>query len=25
MGRPWSSPVYFAHLGCTEFFWVSAE
>jgi nitroimidazol reductase NimA-like FMN-containing flavoprotein (pyridoxamine 5'-phosphate oxidase superfamily) len=23
-GRPWSSPVYFAHLDCTEFFWVSA-
>jgi hypothetical protein len=23
-GRPWSSPVYFAHIGCTEFFWVSA-
>ena len=23
-GRPWSSPVYFAHLGFTEFFWVSS-
>jgi hypothetical protein len=23
-GRPWSSPVYFAHVGCTEFFWVSS-
>ena len=23
-GRPWSSPVYFAHTGCTEFFWVSS-
>jgi Pyridoxamine 5'-phosphate oxidase len=23
-GRPWSSPVYFAHIGYTEFFWVSA-
>jgi hypothetical protein len=23
-GRPWSSPVYFAHLGCREFFWVSS-
>ncbi len=23
-GRPWSSPVYFAHIGFTEFFWVSA-
>jgi hypothetical protein len=23
-GRPWSSPVYFAHIGLTEFFWVSA-
>jgi Pyridoxamine 5'-phosphate oxidase len=23
-GRPWSSPVYFAHLGLTEFFWVSS-
>ena len=23
-GRPWSSPVYFAHTGFTEFFWVSA-
>ena len=23
-GRPWSSPVYFAHIGCTEFFWVSS-
>ena len=22
-GRPWSSPVYFAHIGFTEFFWVS--
>jgi nitroimidazol reductase NimA-like FMN-containing flavoprotein (pyridoxamine 5'-phosphate oxidase superfamily) len=23
-GRPWSSPVYFAHIGLAEFFWVSA-
>ncbi|MCD9872686.1 pyridoxamine 5'-phosphate oxidase family protein [Streptomyces guryensis] len=23
-GRPWSSPVYFAHEGYREFFWVSA-
>ena len=23
-GRPWSSPVYFAHLDLTEFFWVSS-
>ena len=23
-GRPWSSPVYFAHLGFTEFYWVSS-
>ena len=23
-GRPWSSPVYFAHVGFTEFFWVSS-
>jgi nitroimidazol reductase NimA-like FMN-containing flavoprotein (pyridoxamine 5'-phosphate oxidase superfamily) len=23
-GRPWSSPVYFAHDGHTEFFWLSA-
>ena len=23
-GRPWSSPVYFAHAGFTEFFWVSS-
>ena len=23
-GRPWSSPVYFAHTGFTEFFWVSS-
>jgi nitroimidazol reductase NimA-like FMN-containing flavoprotein (pyridoxamine 5'-phosphate oxidase superfamily) len=23
-GRPWSSPVYFAHTGFTDFFWVSA-
>jgi uncharacterized protein YhbP (UPF0306 family) len=23
-GRPWSTPVYFAHIGCTEFFWVSS-
>ncbi|MEV6167187.1 pyridoxamine 5'-phosphate oxidase family protein [Streptomyces sp. NPDC051954] len=23
-GRPWGSPVYFAHIGCTEFFWVSS-
>jgi len=23
-GRPWSSPVYFAHIDFTEFFWVSA-
>jgi nitroimidazol reductase NimA-like FMN-containing flavoprotein (pyridoxamine 5'-phosphate oxidase superfamily) len=23
-GRPWSSPVYFAHDGYTEFLWVSA-
>ncbi len=23
-GRPWSSPLYFAHSGCTEFFWVSS-
>ena len=20
-GRPWSSPVYFAHIGFTEFYW----
>jgi general stress protein 26 len=24
-GRPWSSPVYFAHIGFAEFFWVSAR
>jgi len=23
-GRPWSSPVYFAHIGFTQFFWVSS-
>ncbi|MFE9644178.1 pyridoxamine 5'-phosphate oxidase family protein [Streptomyces sp. NPDC006365] len=23
-GRPWSSPVYFAHLNCREFLWVSS-
>lgn len=23
-GRPWSTPVYFAHAGYREFFWVSA-
>ena len=23
-GRPWGSPVYFAHLGYVEFFWVSS-
>jgi len=23
-GRPWASPVYFAHVGFTEFFWVSS-
>jgi hypothetical protein len=23
-GRPWSSPVYFAHIRFTEFFWVSS-
>jgi nitroimidazol reductase NimA-like FMN-containing flavoprotein (pyridoxamine 5'-phosphate oxidase superfamily) len=23
-GRPWSSPVYFAHIGFVEFFWVSS-
>ena len=23
-GRPWSSPVYFAHTGYREFFWVSS-
>ncbi len=23
-GRPWSSPVYFAHIGLTEFYWVSS-
>ncbi len=23
-GRPWSSPVYFAHVGHAEFFWVSS-
>jgi nitroimidazol reductase NimA-like FMN-containing flavoprotein (pyridoxamine 5'-phosphate oxidase superfamily) len=23
-GRPWSSPVYFAHVGFSEFFWVSS-
>lgn len=23
-GRPWSSPVYFAHLDLTRFFWVSS-
>ncbi|WP_053846194.1 pyridoxamine 5'-phosphate oxidase family protein [Streptomyces sp. NRRL B-24085] len=23
-GRPWSTPVYFAHVGCREFFWVSS-
>src|SRR5690349_3050526 len=23
-GRPWSSPVYFAHIGLAEFFWVSS-
>jgi hypothetical protein len=22
--RPWSTPVYFAHIGFTEFFWVSS-
>jgi hypothetical protein len=22
-GRPWSSPVYFAHVGLDEFFWIS--
>jgi general stress protein 26 len=24
-GRPWSSPVYFAHDGYAEFLWVSAH
>jgi nitroimidazol reductase NimA-like FMN-containing flavoprotein (pyridoxamine 5'-phosphate oxidase superfamily) len=23
-GQPWSSPVYFAHIGFAEFFWVSS-
>jgi hypothetical protein len=23
-GRPWSTPVYFAHIGFSEFFWVSS-
>jgi len=23
-GRPWSTPVYFAHMGCREFYWVSS-
>jgi hypothetical protein len=23
-GRPWSSPVYFAHIGFAEFFWASS-
>ena len=23
-GRPWSSPVYFAHIGFSEFFWISS-
>ena len=23
-GRPWSTPVYFAHIGFAEFFWVSS-
>jgi len=23
-GRPWSTPVYFAHIGFTEYFWVSS-
>ncbi|MFE3851641.1 pyridoxamine 5'-phosphate oxidase family protein [Streptomyces griseorubiginosus] len=23
-GRPWSTPVYFAHAGCRDFFWVSS-
>lgn len=23
-GRPWSTPVYFAHVGCREFVWVSS-
>jgi nitroimidazol reductase NimA-like FMN-containing flavoprotein (pyridoxamine 5'-phosphate oxidase superfamily) len=23
-GRPWNSPVYFAHIGFTEFYWVSS-
>ena len=23
-GRPWSPPVYFAHVGFAEFFWVSS-
>ncbi|HEY7012268.1 MAG TPA: pyridoxamine 5'-phosphate oxidase family protein [Streptosporangiaceae bacterium] len=23
-GRPWSSPVYFAHIGLTDYFWVSS-
>ena len=23
-GRPWSSPLYFAHVGLAEFFWVSS-
>ena len=23
-GRPWGSPVYFAHIGFVEFFWVSS-
>jgi hypothetical protein len=24
-GRPWNSPLYFAHIGFTEFFWVSSR
>jgi nitroimidazol reductase NimA-like FMN-containing flavoprotein (pyridoxamine 5'-phosphate oxidase superfamily) len=24
MGQPWSTPVYFAHIDFTEFFWVSS-
>ena len=23
-GRPWSTPLYFAHIGFTEFYWVSS-
>ena len=23
-GRPWSTPVYFAHIACTDFYWVSS-